>query len=617
MSGKSETSGGFWGLIQSAADSGTLSSKEIAEAINEFRRLYTETEARERREEQERKLAEAERLAREEQEREKAHIAAVTSMDLPMDWENVFRPDVRTQDVHLDSIPDAMIKSLTELGRVDIEYISLITGADLKTVIVTLRGSIYQNPMTWDECFYKGWETSDEYLSGNLMRKRKEAKAANDRYDGYFSENIKAIDAVLPPSVAADDIYITLGSPWVPADVIDDFISEVFGEIDRYEFWKMNPECFRTIHDALTGTWEIPYKTRYGYYKQVGKYGTERIKALHILEQTLNMKSVVVTDEIDCPANASGKKRVINEEETAAALEKQQKLIKKFQSWVWTDVKRKKRLEKIFSERYSCVRRRIIDGSFLEFPGMSPSVQLYPYQKNAVARILFTPNTLLAHDVGAGKTYIMIAAGQELRRTGLSKKNMFVVPNNLVGQWQNIFTEIYPSARLLCVAPKSFSPKKRNEVLEHIRDEDYDGIIIAYSCFGQIPLSRDYCIDAIREKIDRLRKQNAKTIWGIPRLKTMIKTLERKLALMEAEAADSADKIYFDELGITRLFVDEAHNFKNVPIVTQTETVLGINSCGSLKCLDMMEKVHMVQKQNDGKGAILATGTPYASPYQH
>ncbi|MBR3419245.1 MAG: DEAD/DEAH box helicase family protein [Oscillospiraceae bacterium] len=615
MSGKSKASGGFWGLIQTAVDEGTLSSKEIAEAINEFRRLYNETEERERREEQERKRAEAERIAREDQEREQAHIAAVTSMELPMDWENVFQSDSRTQGVHLESIPDALIRSLTELGCVDIEYISSITGADLKTVIVTLKGSIYQNPMTWDECFYKGWETSDEYLSGNLMRKRKEAKEANKKYDGYFSENLRAIDAVLPPAIAADDIYVTLGSPWIPPDIIDDFIEEVFGKC-RHGYWSSgywsdSEEQSHTVHDELTGTWEIPNKSRYHHSARVrNTYGTERIEAMHILERTLNMKSVVVTDEIDCPANASGKKRVINEAETAAAIEKQQKLIRKFQRWVWTDPKRKKRLERIFAERYSCVRRRIFDGSFLEFPGMSPSVQLYPYQKNAVARILFTPNTLLAHDVGAGKTYIMIAASQELRRMGLSKKNMYVVPNNLVGQWRQIFTEMYPSANLLCVEPKCFSPKKRNDILKQIRDEDYDGILIAYSCFGQIPLSKNYCIDSLREKIDRLREQNAKTKYSIPRLKTMIKTLERKLASLEAEAIDSADKICFDELGITRLFVDEAHNFKNVPIDTKTDTVLGINSTGSLKCLDMMEKVHMVQKQNNGKGTVLATGTP-------
>ena len=232
MSGKSKASGGFWGLIQTAVDEGTLSSKEIAEAINEFRRLYNETEERERREEQERKRAEAERIAREDQEREQAHIAAVTSMELPMDWENVFQSDSRTQGVHLESIPDALIRSLTELGCVDIEYISSITGADLKTVIVTLKGSIYQNPMTWDECFYKGWETSDEYLSGNLMRKRKEAKEANKKYDGYFSENLRAIDAVLPPAIAADDIYVTLGSPWIPPDIIDDSLRKCLENAD-------------------------------------------------------------------------------------------------------------------------------------------------------------------------------------------------------------------------------------------------------------------------------------------------------------------------------------------------------------------------------------------------
>lgn len=399
----------------------SISSGEIEAAINRLRQAKRLAEKREEAERRRAQKEEQERREREEQEKRQAHINEVTCMELPLDWDNVFDTDGRTQGVHTDSISDALVLCLSELGRVDIEYISAITGADYKTVIGALKGSIYQNPETWNECFYRGWETSDEYLSGNLMRKLKAAKTANEQYDGYFSDNISAIEKVMPPAVATEDIYITLGSPWVPPDIIDDFILHLFGKPPcsyRYSVSGLN-----TIHDEITRTWEIPNKSRYiGSVGVSQAYGTNRMEALHIIEKTLNMKTVVVTDKVSCPANASGSKRVVNKEETIAAVEKQQLLIKEFQQWVWLDGNRKKRLEKIFEENYGCVSRRIFDGSFLKFPGMSPSVELYPYQKDAVARIIFTPNTLLAHDVGVGKTYVMIAAGQELREWSFQKR---------------------------------------------------------------------------------------------------------------------------------------------------------------------------------------------------
>ena len=358
-----------------------FSSEELEAAIGKLQEWQSRAKYREKKEEEKRELEEAERKAREEKERKEAHIQEVTCMDLPLDWNNVFNSDVRTQGVHTDSIPDALIISLTTLGKVDIEYISSITGSDYKTVISTLKGSIYQNPDTWGECFYKGWETAEEYLSGNLMRKWKSAKEANKEYNGYFSDNIKAIEKVLPPTVATKDIYITLGSPWVPADIIDDFILHLFGDPFKHGWSCYNKdeitESWKTIHDEITGTWEIPCKSRYNHSVGVRKtYGTAKMEALHILEKTLNMKTVAVTDEISCPANNSGKKRVINKAETVAAIEKQQKLIKEFQKWVWEDDARKERLEIIFENNFSCVRRRIFDGSFLDFPGMSPYVQL-------------------------------------------------------------------------------------------------------------------------------------------------------------------------------------------------------------------------------------------------
>ena len=593
----------------------TFSSEDISKIIDKLSGVKRKKESIEAKKRQQEERERREREAREAKERKEAHIREVTSMDLPLDWENAFNQDVRTQGIHADSISDGLIYSLSNLGRVDIEYISSITGEDYKTIIGALKGSIYQNPETWGECFYKGWETSEEYLSGNMMRKWKVAKEADKDYNGYFADNIKAIEKVLPPTVATKDIYVTLGSPWVPADIIDDFIIHLFGSSERYPVYDGNRilvlESYKTLHDEITGTWEIPFKNRYKHDVKVTRaYGTDRINALQILERTLNMKSVAITDEVVCGTNSSGKKRVINQSETILAIEKQNKMIKAFQKWVWEDERRKERLEMIFENNFSCVRRRIFDGSFLRFPDMSPAINLYPYQKNAVARILFTPNTLLAHDVGAGKTYVMIAAAMEMRRMGLSEKNMFVVPNNIVGQWKNIFYAMYPSANILCVEPKSFAPSKRESVLERIRDEDFDGIIIAYSCFERIPLSKEYYRNWLVYEQELIAEIAGKKNKATSRLKKKQEAVSKALSELAVAMDDLYNGVYFDDLGITRLFVDEAHNFKNVPIETKADKVLGISASGSKKCQDMMDKVRMVQKKNDGAGVVFATGTP-------
>lgn len=591
-----------------------VSVSELENMIWELKQAKRVAEERESEERILKERQEQERQERLEREKQEAHVREVTCMDLPLDWNNLYDTDIRTRGVHKESIPDALVYCLNTLGKVDIEYIASITGVDYKTVINTLKGSIYQNPEKWEECFYKGWETAEEHLSGNLMRKWQRAKEADTEYGGYFADNLKAIEKVLPPMVATKDIYVTLGSPWVPPDVIDDFIEYLFGDAYGYLVRYVDEDAFRdkyrTRHDEVTGTWEIPNKSRYNYVVAAKEtYGTNRINALHIIENTLNMKTVSVWDEVSCPTNSSGKKRVINQAETVAALEKQRKLIEAFQKWIWSDKQRKERLEKIFENKFSCVKRRNFDGSFLDFPTMSTGIQLHPYQKDAVARIIFTPNTLLAHDVGAGKTYVMIAAGQELKRMGLSTKNMYVVPNNIVGQWKRIFLTMYPEAKLQVVEPRCFRPEKRVEVLKELRDNDCDGILIAYSCFEQIPLSKDYYVEEFREKremITRVIQQRGKVTSKLKKKKEAIE----KAILETAAEQNNSDMICFDELGITRLFVDEAHNFKNVPIETKANMVLGISKGGSKKCQDMMDKVHMVQKKNDGKGVVLATGTP-------
>ena len=575
---------------------------EEKEKREKERRLAQE---RLRAEEERRRREEEARRLREEEERrlEQERIVRITAMETDVDWVNAFEGDPEVQGLHTETVSDGLVLSLTNLGRVDIEYIASVTDRSLKEVIEELRGAIYQNPETWEECFYRGWETAEEYLSGYVLHKWAVAMAADTKYHGYFARNIEALKPLLPKSMATEDIYVTIGSPWVPADVIDDFI--------RYLF-KIPGHCYcKTIHDPHTGTWEIENKPVYkNRIASRATYGTERMSMLQILERTLNMKTISVMDEVPDFHNKSGIKRVLNKAETTAALEKQQILIETFQKWIWKGEKRKKRLKQIYEETYGSIRARQFNGSFLSFPGLSPEIELYPYQKNAVARILFSPNTLLAHDVGSGKTYIMVAAGMELRRMKLSKKNLYVVPNNLVGQWRDIFLMLYPQAKLLCVDPKTFTPQKRQDVLGTIRDEDFDGIIMAYSSFEMIELSQDYVIRQMEEDKLELEQIIRFGKHATSALRRRAKALEKKISDAMEKACDSKDRIYFETLGITRLFVDEAHNFKNVPIDTQSSGVLGISPTGSQKCRDMMDKVRMIRKQNRGGGVIMATGTP-------
>ena len=592
----------------------TVSSENIEDMVKQLEKAKADVIRREEEEKIRKAKREEEEKRRqaEKEERERRHVEKVTSMDLPLSWENAFATDDRTAGVHAESPGDGLWLSLENLGRVDMEYISEITGESMRNVIEALKGSVYQNPETWNECFYKGWETADEYLSGNIVRKWNAAVEADKKYRGYFAANVKALERVLPAPVPTGEIFVTLGSPWVPPDVIDDFIMYLFGVPGPYSHWdeRSMREYLRTKFDPLTGSWEIADKARYDHnVAMTSTYGTSRIEALHILERTLNLRPIAVTDEKKTNATKSGVTRVLNQAETALALEKQKKLISAFQSWVWTDEKRKERLEMIFENKFSCVVRRRFSGAFLTFPTMSPAVTLRDYQKDAVARILFSSNTLLAHDVGAGKTYVMIAAGMELRRTGRSKKNLYVVPNNIVGQWKNIFHAMYPQAKLLIVEPKTFTPGKREKMLERIRDGEFDGIIMAYSCFEQIPLSKSY----YEGELEARKKELEDFADGTKVTKTRHAALEKireKLRELISAVEESYDGVYFDELGVSRLFVDEAHNYKNLPVSTKITKVLGVNKNGSQKCTDMLGKVQAIQRQNGGGGVVFATGTP-------
>ena len=526
--------------------------------------------------------------------------------ELSMDWENPYLSDgERTEDI-ID-LPDALVASLSEKGRVDIEYISARSDLSPREVIEGLGGAIYQNPEKWEENLLFGWETSEEYLSGNLAHKKRAAEAASRKYGGRFDKNVKAIESVLPPSVATAEIYVTLGSPWVPADIIDDFIAHLINS-SVY----ITPPGASVRHDETSGIWEVPYKTRFDFtrhsMKCYNKWGTREMNMLAIIESTLNMRTISITKTVPSKTTKSGKATVVDEDETFLALEKQKALTGEFEKWIWRDEERKKRLRSIYDSRYGSIRVRRFDGSFLRFPGLNPEIELYPYQKNAVARIIFTPNTLLAHDVGSGKTYEMIAAAMEMKRMGISKKNLFVVPPTLTGQWAEVFKKMYPKANILSVTNKNFGPSQRQQTLKLIRDGEYDGIIIAYSCFDMIPLSKSYYADSYEEQLKEIEESKKKLKSGAS-LAQKERSLQKALENLE-KTEEKENEITFDELKVNTIFLDEAHNYKNVPTDTKITRVPGISRQGSQKCEDMMDKVHLVQRQNGGRGAVFATGTP-------
>ncbi len=391
-----------------------LARLEIKE-LDERKRLEEEAEKAKRELDlkKQRKALRARREARKKLTIQEKHIADVTSMELPVDYQNSYLDS--NENPQADSTFDALLLSLDSLGMVDIEYIASLTGEDLKTVISNLKGTIYQNPLYWGEVFYKGWETADEYLSGNLMHKYQVAKEANEKYHGYFQNNLTALEGIIEPDIATKDIYVTLGSPWVPSDIIDDFIAYLAfkNDLNSKEAKEYIAACstpdYMTRHDEYTGIWEIPEKTRFrtsqfhGLFEQQNYhiYGTKRMDMLYLLENTLNMKTIAIHDTVEIDAKT--KKRVLNQEETIKALEKQKFMIETFQKWIWEDEERKQRIQAAYCRKYGNIHSRKFDGRYLELPGLNPAIHLYPYQKNAIARILFSPNTLLAHKVGAGK----------------------------------------------------------------------------------------------------------------------------------------------------------------------------------------------------------------------
>ena len=517
-----------------------------------------------------------------------------------VDFTNIFNASPIIDATKAQSISDGLIMSLSNRGKVDIKYIADLCQKDKHEVIDELKGSIFQNPLTWNEKVEEGWETKEEYLSGNLRKKLIEAERASVTYPGTFDNNIDALREMLDDvrGLSADEIFVTLGSPWLPTDVVEEFVK-----------FLLKAYSVKVTHDLTTGTWSIDTYV-YNALDTV-TYGTHRMRAKHIIESTLNQSTITISDSV---YDENGKcKRVKNEKETLLALEKQKLILEKFHEWIFVNEARKRRLENLYNTIYCTNFVRLYDGSFLKFPDLNPNVKLFDYQKNAVARIIFSPNTLLAHDVGSGKTYEMIAAAHELKRMGLSNKNLIVVPNDIVNQWENLYKEMYSHVNILVVRPRDFTPSKKEDALAKIKNNDYDSIIMPYSIFDKIELSPDY----YKKQLYTTIEDNRQSVVNNPKSATSIAIRNYRryrksgyLEAMEEKIGEREEGVtYFEDLEVDRLFLDECHNYKNVTIDTNINA-LGINTQGSKKCDDMMEKVHYVQKMHNGGGVIFASGTP-------
>lgn len=427
------------------------------------------------------------------------------------------------------------------------------------------------------------------------------AKTVKEKKNTVYKK--KKVERV-PHEIPYMDIEVSLGAPWISAAIISDFADHII-DYDDSRAGRRN----LVKYEQVTSSWFVEYKKQYSTSSVTARFGTARYNALQILEATLNLREIKIHD-------TDGYNVKYNEVETIAALEKQQLLIEEFKKWVWLDEDRRWEIEETYNRMFAEFKPRIFDGSGLEFPDMSKDFTLFDYQKDAVQKIISTPNTLLAFDVGAGKTFIMIAAAMELRKRNISRKNMFVVPNNIVGQWEKIFTDLYPQAKLLTVEPKTFKPEMRQKVLGQIQKGDYDGIIIAYSCFEMIPLSEQFVLFEMEKKINIINsalsnlKKSYSWKWG----STPLEQEKNYIKKITSEFLDSFDvtteEITFDSLEINTLFLDEAHNYKNLPLKTKLKNINGINTKGSMKCMDMMQKIRCVQINNGGRGAVLATGTP-------
>ena len=509
----------------------------------------------------------------------------------------------------VDTASEALALSLAEKAGIDIEYMSNLTGKSEEQLADNLKNVIFLNPhYSLGEAKYL---TADEYLSGNVREKLKIAREYAEKSPEEYSVNVTALEKVQPVDLTASEISLRLGSTWIPPEYIRVFM---FDLLDTPPYMKPN---IKVHYSAYTGAWNVEGKSYdRTSIKAYTTYGTSRINAYKIIEETLNLKDVRIFDYV---IDEDGRKTpVLNKKETAIAQGKQQIIKQAFTDWIWKEPNRREQLCKLYNEKFNSIRPREYDGSHLHFVGINPEITLRPHQVNAIAHVLYGGNTLLAHTVGAGKTFEMVASAQESKRLGLCQKSLFVVPNHLTEQWATEYLQLYPSANILVATKKDFETKNRKKFCGRIATGDYDAVIIGHSQLEKIPMSIERQRKILEEQLEEIMdgiaelKRNRGDNFSVKQLERTKKMVKSKLDKLNDQSRKD-DVVTFEELGIDRLFVDEAHYYKNLAAFTKMRNVGGISQTEAQKSSDLYMKCRYLDEITGGKGIIFATGTPISN----
>ena len=514
----------------------------------------------------------------------------------------------------VDTPSEALAVSIGEHGKVDLPYMADLLGTpgDYERITTELSGVIFKDPAADADDPEAGWQTADEYLSGNVRDKLRMAQLAAESHP-EFKVNVDALEKAQPKDLEASEIDVRLGATWLDPSIVQQFMMETFQPPYRIRY----NNAITVRYSPYTSEWRISNKsaTGYGDIMATETYGTRRANAYKILEDTLNLRDSRVYDTIE----ENGKeKRVLNQNETTLAQQKQQAIKDAFAGWVWKDPQRRALLVKKYNELFNSTRPREYDGSHIHFVGMNPEINLREHQRNAVAHVLYGHNTLLAHEVGAGKSFEMAASAMELKRLGLCQKSLFAVPNHLTEQWASEFLRLYPNAKLLVTSKKDFEPANRKKFCARIATGDYDAVIIGHSQFEKIPLSAERQERLIQEQMDEIEeaieeaKEQAGEHFTVKQLEKLRKTLKQKLEKLQATDRKD-DVVTFEQLGVDRLFVDESQNYKNLFLYTKMRNVAGLSTSEAQKSSDMFGKCRYLDEITGGRGVIFATGTPISN----
>ena len=512
----------------------------------------------------------------------------------------------------VDTADEALAVSMGEKAAIDMEYMMELSGISEEELFSDLKGVIFLNPLyEYGNSYEPKYLMADEYLSGNVREKLATAKRSATLYPEDYTVNVQALEKVQPKDLTASEISVRLGATWIPPEIFQQFMFE-FLDTPRYAQWNI-----KVHYSQFTGEWNIEGKSYdRSNVKAYSTYGTSRINAYKIIEETLNLKDVRIFDYIE--DDEGKKKAVLNKKETAIAQAKQELIKQGFQDWIWDDPARREKLTKMYNEKFNSIRPREYDGSHIVFNGMNPEIELREHQKNAVAHILYGGNTLLAHAVGAGKTFEMVAAAMESKRLGLCNKSLFVVPNHLTEQWAAEFLQLYPAANILVATKRDFETKNRKKFCGRIATGDYDAVIIGHSQFEKIPMSIERQRAILEQQLEELTdgimdlKRNRGENFSIKQLEKSKKSVKQKLEKLNDQSRKD-DVVTFEELGVDRLFIDESHYYKNLYLYTKMRNVGGIAQTEAQKSSDLFMKCRYLDEITGGRGTVFATGTPISN----